>query len=324
VRKSTALLSASTVGAMTVIGAAAPAAADIITEPRCTTFNDHIDMATGDLSGDWYMECVPQYGLGKAEFTLEAPDSGFPDGFDPLTADHTDSPDASGLAPYFDSFSPADGVSGWVMPAVVDEDRSTANSLVIQSVVFAPVASVGSLDEAPAEVLGACGIEDGVLYEAFVSTYSPVTTTFTFLDEGVTYSAPVALAPDPTYYLFVDDGSGDGPQVCITDTRQTAFGSTDGSTLDVTLVGLVTVPPFVWFEGLDLEDPETALDNLPNLGVFAFSGLAPDDGGEPDPELAATGAQTGALSIVAGALGGAGALLFAFARWRRRKERTQP
>jgi LPXTG-motif cell wall-anchored protein len=315
---------------MTVIGAAAPASADIITEPRCDTFNDHVSFAEPDLDGDWYMECVPQYGLGKAEFTLEAPDAGFPAGFDPLTADRVDTPDSSGLTPYFgdvvsDPEDPDEAiVPNWVTPVAVD-DASTPESQVLQALVFAPVASVGSLDVTPDEVLAACSVGDSTPYITFVSTYSPVTTTFSFTDGGVTYSAPVTITPDPTYYLFSGDPlDEDGSSICVTDSRQTASGSLTGPITSVAIVGLFTVPPFVWFEGLDSQEPDAELDNLPDLGTFAFAAPAVDDEGDPTPELAATGAETAPFGIAAGILAGAGALLFAFSRRRRQKERTQP
>jgi LPXTG-motif cell wall-anchored protein len=313
---------------MTVIGAAAPASADIITEPRCDTFNDHVSFAEPDLDGDWYMECVPQYGLGKAEFTLEAPDAGFPAGFDPLTADRVDTPDSSGLTPYFgdvvsDPEDPDEAiVPNWVTPVAVD-DASTPESQVLQALVFAPVASVGSLDVTPDEVLAACSVGDSTPYITFVSTYSPVTTTFSFTDGGVTYSAPVTITPDPTYYLFIGDPldeEEDGSTICVTDSRQTASGSFDS--LSVAIIGLFTVPPFVWFEGLDSQEPDAGFDNLPDLGTFAFAAPAVEEEEDPTPELAATGTETAPLGVGAGFLTGAGALLFAFSRRRRQKVRA--
>ncbi|TPX00861.1 hypothetical protein FJ656_30585, partial [Schumannella luteola] len=130
-RKTTALLSAGTIGVVAVgAGAAAPAAA--VVDTPCETFADHESI--GDPSDNWYMECIPQYGLGKVEFTLDAPDSGFPDGFDPLTATRSNSPDSSGVNPYFQgtgSFfgGSFDDVDSWIQPLAVDTDNSTDTSL---------------------------------------------------------------------------------------------------------------------------------------------------------------------------------------------------
>jgi hypothetical protein len=314
-RKTTALLSATTLGvAAAAAGAVAPASADIITDPRCETFADHLDSTSLDPDADWYMECVPQYGLGKVEFTLDAPDSGFPEDFDITTADHTSSPDASGLAPYYEDLGPS-GVDAWIVPAEVEDD-STPTSLHVGAALFAPVTSVGRLDEMPEAVAAACEIDDETPALTFVSNYAPVTTTFSFVgDDGVTYSAPVTATPDPTYYVFIGEESEGDPQICITDSTQTYRG--DGSvSFEEAVIGLFTVPPFVWFADLDLQDPDLFYD-LPSLGSFAFAAPAPDP--EPEPELAATGAEgTAPLGIAAGALALLGTALTVFAARRRR------
>lgn len=319
-RKTTALLSASTLGIVAVAaGAAAPASADIITGPRCETFDDHLALGSADPSADWYMECVPQYGIGKAEFTLEAPDSGFPEGFDPEALTRTNSPDASGVAPYYDGFfgDEATPLDSWIMPLEVDEATATDTSVEVGATLVAPVVSVGRLEAVPALVAAECELEtapEGAESVAFVSTFAPVTTTFSFVGaDGVTYSAPVTATPDPTYYVFTSFTEGETTEsvVCITDTHQTVVGDPDGG-FDVEFVGLITVPPYVWFEGIEGE-----LADLPNLGVIPFAAPA-----AVTPAAAPTLADSGAenvvpLGIAAGVLGGLGALLFAFSRRRR-------
>lgn len=318
-RKTTALLSASTLGVVAVAaGVAAPASADIITDPRCETFGDHLSGDVTDVEADWYMTCVPQYGLGKAEFTLDAPDSGFPEDFDVTTATRINSPDASGVAPYYEDFfgDAEEPLDSWVTPETVDLDSSTETSLRVAATLVAPVSSVGRLDETPDAVGAACELDafpEGSVSTTFVSNFSSVTTTLSFVGaDGVTYSAPITATPDPTYYVFTtvfgEDESTD-TIVCITDTHQTVSGSTDGGP-DLTFVGLITVPPYVWFENFDGD-----FDALPNLGSFRFAAPAAP---QPTPELAATGAENVVpLSIAAGVLGGLGALLFAFSRRRR-------
>ncbi len=324
-RKTTALLSASTLGVVAVAaGAVAPASADIITEPKCETFEDHLSDDLMAVDTDWYMECVPQYGLGKAEFTLEAPDSGLPDDFDLLTASRTNSPDASGIAPYYEDFfgDTDEPLDAWINPIEVEE--SDPGVLRVGAMLVAPVSSVGRLDEAPAAVGAACELEsypEGTESITFVSNFAPVTTTFSFVGaDGVTYEAPVTATPDPTYYVFIEPSDADPeatePIVCITDTHQTASTESEEGP-SVAFVGLLTVPPYVWFEEI-----VEGSDELPGLGSFRFAAV--DDGSaepQPEPELAATGSENAVpLAIAAGVLGGLGALLFAFSRRRRPQE----
>jgi len=328
-RKTTALLSASTLGVVAAVGAAMPASADaVVTGPLCDTIEDQIDMlgtSGPDVDADWYMPCVPQFGFGKAQITLEAPDAGFPAGFDLLTADAVSSPDIDGLEEYFAAVgSPFDPESGfhWITP--LDVDTTTPEQLDVVAGVFAPVASVGRLDTAPPAVFEACELDEVTPYVTFVSTYEPITTTFSYELDGVTYSAPVALTPDPTYYVFAGDleSEGDG-MICVTDSYQTVATSTVDSFDSTVLLGLFSVPPYVWFESIediDEDAPET-FQNLPEVGTFAFAAVEPEE--EPDPELAATGATDAApLAAGAGALAVLGALLIGFTR--RRAARVQP
>lgn len=323
-RKTTALLSASTLGVVAAAaGVAAPASADIITEPRCETFAEHTDMPAFDPEADWYMTCVPQYGLGKAEFTLNAPDSGFPEDFDVVEVDRTDSPDASGLAEYFgpltgpeDPEDPEANSVSWVTPALIDEDASTDSSLRVGATVIAPVTSVGRLDETPAAVATACELDGETPVVTFVSTYGAVTTTFSFVGtDGLTYSSPITLTPDPTYYVFSDPDEVGPGSICISDSQQTYLG--DAESMDsAALFGLFMVPPFVWFA--DLEETADPFSNLPNLGNFTFAAPAAPAEPVPAPQLADSGAEhVVPLGLAAGVLGGLGALLFAFSRRRR-------
>ena len=322
-RKTTALLSASTLGVVAVAaGVAAPASADMITGPQCETFEDHLSDDPSVFESDWYMECVPQYGVGKAEFTLEAPDSGFPDDFDVLTAARTNSPDASGVAPYYDEFfgDSEDALDSWINPA--DAEETAPGVLRVGAMLVAPVSSVGRLDETPAAVSTACELDafpEGSESVTFVSNFAPVTTTFSFVGaDGTTYEAPVTATPEPTYYVYTDVDDADPETmetvVCITDTHQTVSSdSEDGSSF--TFAGLITVPPYVWFDAI-----VDGTDELPGLGAFRFAAVDAAEP-EPQPELAATGAENVLpLGVAAGALGALGALLFAFSRRRRPQE----
>lgn len=310
-RKTTALLSASTLGVVAVAaGAAVPASADIITEPRCDVFGDHLttmpDLSDPDV--DWFMACVPQYGVGKAEFTLDGPDVGFPDGFDLLTADSVSSPDASGLAAYYGD---AD-FDAWVIPFQVEDPD--AASLRVIGTVFAPVTSVGRLDETPPAVAEACEVDAAATVHVFVSYYAPVTTTFSVVgSDGVTYSAPVTLTPDPTYYVVEETDDPADPALCVTDSSATFKDS--GSGIGLGQIGMIMVPPYVWFAALEESpDAESLFGLLPDLGTFAFAAPAP----QVQPQLAATGAENVLpLAIGAGVLGVLGTVLFVVARRRR-------
>ena len=67
-KKSVALASASVLGVGAVaLGGTSAQAAPVV--DACTTANDHT-ISYPDIGDNWYMDCIPQYGLGKVEFTI--------------------------------------------------------------------------------------------------------------------------------------------------------------------------------------------------------------------------------------------------------------
>ena len=70
-KKSLAFVGASALGLVAATAAASPAMAIGDTTEPCTDMDAQV-AATGNLTANWYQDCVPQYGLGKAEFTIVA------------------------------------------------------------------------------------------------------------------------------------------------------------------------------------------------------------------------------------------------------------
>ncbi len=80
-KKTLAVLGASALGAAAVVATPTAAQAAPVTD-ACTGVDDHV-VTNGTLADNWYMDCVPQYGLGKVEFDLTA-DEPIPADFLPL------------------------------------------------------------------------------------------------------------------------------------------------------------------------------------------------------------------------------------------------
>ena len=115
-KKRTAIIGSSLLGVAAAVAVAAPASAvgPTISTP-CTNVEQHTLGVDG--GANWYMDCIPQYGAGKTEFSIAAsasdPTATFPTGFEPLTGSDVtttatvDTPD--GAAPYFDVTAPTKG-----------------------------------------------------------------------------------------------------------------------------------------------------------------------------------------------------------------------
>ena len=89
-KKSLAFAGATILGVVGVAAGAGPAQADVTTTPtssnKCATIDDAQLGAATTGSSNFYMDCIPQYGLGKAEFTITSKSKthktrAFPTGF---------------------------------------------------------------------------------------------------------------------------------------------------------------------------------------------------------------------------------------------------
>ncbi len=291
-KKSMAIAGAGTLGLVAAgAGAATPAVAADVTTP-CATFGDHVFAAPGETPDNWFAECVPQYGIGKAEFTISS-DIDFPGGFAPLddpsvtiTTEYGDEAAAyfgndDDTAPFFDlSFNP---------------DGSTPASQRYDANIAAPVtgvASAGGWSDLPEEIQLAC--EGSVPFaQAHVATFGSAGATFSQVVDGEEWVYDVRVTPDPVYFLLTLDAENGGTyaDICITDGERTFVGQGEGGEFEAR-----EVPPFV-------PDPSGPwaeyIGDFPRVTVTPEPTTPPAPVPMPEepeaPELAATGLEVAPL-----------------------------
>jgi LPXTG-motif cell wall-anchored protein len=215
-KKSLAAIGASVLGLAGALGASASSAsaAPVPTPlPKCDDATQHIVNPDLDpTTASWYMTCIPQYGMGKAEFSITAPNGGFPAGYT-LTDGHqtvvSSSPTSAQVQAYFDDFYTSDHdepvYTGAFASLTQDVDDSTATTQTYKNVNTStpmtaafPISSVGLAGSA--FPTAACS-PDGETYEGeYVVNYAPVTTTFSEVIGTTSYKTTVTLTA-PTLYL---------------------------------------------------------------------------------------------------------------------------
>lgn len=332
-KKTLAAVGASIVGvAGALVAAAAPAAAEPTPAPACTdALNDHVVDST-PTTGNWYMECVPQYGMGKAEFSITAPARGFPAHYS-LTDGHqtvvTSSPTAAQVESYFDHLYTEDHsdpkYTGSFINLTEDTSASTATTQVYdQATGDRPMTAafpITSVTKITTGLPAAC-TPGGETYDGeYAVTYAPSTTTFSQTIGTKVYKTTVTLT-SPTLYLGLNfDSSGpfgfnaDAP-LCASSTAGTILGESFNS----------TAAPFVsddsspaQIRALDLPTGEeawiTVAWDLASSDPFDVSTLLPVNSAFDTPTATNYGtfgvtatpllAETGVDAAPAGLLGGA-------------------
>lgn len=296
-KKTLALVGVGALGLAAGGAGALPAMADA-TEP-CVDLSDHSVTADAGPS-NWYMDCVPQYGLGKAEFTivpnLDDPAEEFPAGFADLRdippVEYSTTMDLDAINEYFGGFP-----SVFPAPiAPVELFDSTPVSQTWGALVLAPVTGVEAATplNVPDDVADLCGLDGTPYGGGWVATFGAVDTTYSQVVDGEEWTYEVSGTPLPVFYFgtIIDDGGtmsiSDSDPWCVSD----GFGAiTDatGAPVDI-LFGLV-------YHGLPADLEEEAFD-LPSYGTFGrFEASAP----AAVPTLAATGAEVDPLApMIAG------------------------
>ena len=188
-KKTIAAGGASLLGISAVALVSTPAqAADVV--DLCLTSADHIAGVGGD---NWYMDCVPQYGLGRVGFDILS-ETGFPAGFAKLDDSSAVSSSSANTGPaasaYFGVVPPPAGFTELTYIDSFTTDRQYYNGRVI-----VPVASVNAI--APTELPDAC--DGGTYSNSYIVTYTPATVVFTQVVDGVEWRYDVVVAPDPLY-----------------------------------------------------------------------------------------------------------------------------
>lgn len=316
-KKSMVLAGASAVGVgMVAFGAAPGAVAADVTVP-CDTVDDH-NVTSGTLYDNWFMDCVPQFGAGKAEFTVTSTYT-LPGDFLPLDdpgVTSTYSGDAAAAADYFGvSGMPAGWLNLMMAPPGGDPLEYVGNPIV-------PISGVGPA--LASDLPAACETDSNNYSHIYRVDYPETSWQFEQSAGGFEWSVTVTH-PATTVFLALsldtptlDNEPFDDSAMCLTDGTTTTFGLYNQ--MPETL--LVMTWPF-WFE-----DNSTAISPLllsesgpdPDLGDFPLARSSPAGGGS-GPGLADTGAEVSPLLLSAGAialLGGAALLAITRARKGRR------
>ena len=209
-----------------------------------------------DFSQAFVLPCVPQYGLGKIEFTI-ASDHDLPEGFsleDALSTAVTDDFDIMDVADYAGVTTNEDlsfqSQSAFQSIYRVD-DGSNPMSATYQALLILPLESVEVVDLAdlPAECTG-------TYTHAFRVAAQSRTTTFTGQSGLTAWSVPITVTPTPIQFAI--NMSADGT---------TTNGDSCISILDQTQPISGVYDPFIYKAGTML---------LLGLGVFAAAGLTGD------------------------------------------------
>lgn len=311
-------ISLGTVGA--VAGIAAPANA-VVTTP-CVDVEDHVPSASGAYDTNWYMDCVPQYGMGKVEFEITS-DTPLPAGFDLSNPDVTSavSEQTAAADAYFLETPEISGFTGLSL----DDGSDTATSQsYIGGGYFRMSAVAGILATSyPDE----CDPGPNTYSQAYAITYAPNVIHFTSTAGGEIRTFDVTT-PELTLQLFMNlDGAGQFdenlPQ-CATNGTDTLFAEGDGNPLYQQIVtehashdglGDGSLSPFPLAFVLPITDPEDPTSGISfplpgDLGSFAAN-----------KQLAATGSdstQIAGFGGLAAAMLAAGAAAVAFVRRRSR------
>ncbi len=281
-----------------------------VTDPACATVADQSVLSGG--APLWVGHCIPQYGLGKAEFQI-ASDADLPPGFDLATAtlSYDSGIDVSAAEHYFgiaagDSFplGPAPFKSiAFASPYLVPDSTQPRSQKYYATY---PVA-VAALDELTLEgtesfiptdtaFLQSCG-DNLVTTPVLRVTYTPVTMTFTEVVDSQTWSVALSVTPTPLYLSIGGSStscvwSGSAWQDFAGDAGA-PLGSTERATLGIySLVVNVTGVnghPFTIPVGTDLNNSGFGPDGFlgfANLGTFPLSNLpVPDPPAIPVPAV---------------------------------------
>jgi len=317
VKKTLAAIGASVLGLSSVAaGAALPAnAAGGPTEGACTDIQDQIN-STGNVTDNWFQDCVPQYGIGKAEFTIvpdeDNPSQEFPEGFVDLSDVEnpaitiTSTYDTAAIGAYFSGIESPESLAP-IFPTGTLEGTPTSRTYAAS--IFAPIATIGLATDVPAAVTQACSLDTVSYSGGWVATYKPIDTTFSQTIDGEAWNYTITGTPKPSYFFIEGEGSG----FCVTDGEYTINEDEGSSAVQVLFGGVFTYIP-----GTIADGPA----DLQSLGIFSRNGIEPAPAPAPTPQLAATGADAASLApvglLAAGVLAAGGALVALGARRKRR------
>lgn len=302
VKSSVAALSAGALGLVGATVGASPAAAAV---PYCGTITEYQDSFPAIDPSEFFADCVPQYGIGKAEFTITS-DSPIPAGFTELTdlAPAASSVDSAALTTYLDAVAPGEFDTAVIAgPLLFD----TEDSRTYLAALASPVVGYAALPSVPADLAVLCGApadaDPAIFTSAYRLDFGATSTTYSQLIDGADWSWTITVPARSAWYLFGEEGGE--PVICATD-GLTAYSSAAGGGFGEVeiLLALPFAPEFPDFE------TSAAWD----LGPFARFVPTP-----VVPPLPATGLETAAPAGIAVGLVAIGALALAGATVVRRR-----
>ena len=285
------------------------------------------------------MNCLPQFGLGKAEFSITANKSGtadFPADFkdlsDPSVTVTTKIEDKSNLDSYFSTVTPVSGPS----TVTKNMDSSTATKQNYTTDVPYRISSTAAID--PTTLPAACHPTEVSYATAWKVTYLPTTVTYSQKIKGKTWKYTLTSAPKSLYLgLPLDKTNGYVPvtgatdPICAADGNLAIYSAStdlgDESAFDALIIAFFdhatrndqptgaitsTLSPFPTFDATSQNQPSVG-----DLGVLAPK--ISDPSATTTAALALTGVDATSGLVAAGGFLAGGAALFGFAAFARRR-----
>ncbi|MDQ1556563.1 MAG: hypothetical protein QOI02_1565 [Actinomycetota bacterium] len=308
-KKSIAAVSAVVLGVGgAATGAFSASAADPISP--CASALDHNVEPTSAVDAHWYMACEPQFGLGKAEFTITSTEQ-FPAGFTLADSTETGSANLAGSGPYFSGTvgsNTTTGLFAFSPHAYIDAHTQSYG-------VFAAF-PITSVEQFTGTLPATCTANNATYDHLYRVNYASAKTTLTQTVNGKSWKFTIPVHPQALILglNFLDQGTGLDPArpLCAVVEGSTAyFGAQQGDGDWDTIAGRFATQNFV-------ETLVPLTDVNEDLGTFArVVPASTTPTASADPQLAETGVSPVPAGIAAASLLAIAVGFFAIGRRRR-------
>jgi len=204
--------------ALGVIGVAMPLMTVPAHAASATTCDSYNDMAWSDGVDNWFQSCIPQYGLGKVEFTISS-DTDFPADFKDLTDPSvtlTTTADVADINAYFGETltSPLSGLSrtdDGTDPKLQRYQASEVAPLSLDGAQGGVFRVASATAVSPSNLPVDCGPFSYA--DAYAVTFEPLDVTFTQTVNGEPWVYHIVFSPETLYIGgTVGPGGWDGSQ----------------------------------------------------------------------------------------------------------------
>jgi LPXTG-motif cell wall-anchored protein len=246
----------------------------------CTTF---LESAVGEGQDNWYANCVPQFGLGKVEFTISS-DIDFPADFKDLNdpaVEISTTANLDALNSYFET-SPGEEMTSPFLSFVRTDDgtnpkvqKYSAGDFGDGQVAAFKIASVAKV--ASSELPSSC-LEFGSPYpDVYSVTFEPLDVTFTQTINGEDWTYHIVMAPQTGYIGgTVEPASFDGgAPLCVANGAYFAGGATQSDWgWEYSLFAAASVGPYPSSDSAVLvADFPRSVAELPRTGTSTVTGI---------------------------------------------------